>query len=183
MPRQKRTETRPTLSAEALDDLTPKQFAFVRAILEGKTATDAYRQAYDAQNMADDTIWAEASRLRHDRKVAAWVSAARQANMDTAKLTIESHMAELASLRDHAKATGNVGAAVLAETNRGKAAGLYTDRIEDVTRGNDTANGIYAKLLKLDPELARMWAARAGLDVVSAHDDTSATLPDNPVTH
>ena len=43
--------------------LTPKQEGFVAAMLKGSTAADAYRQAYNAQNMNDHSIRNEASML------------------------------------------------------------------------------------------------------------------------
>ena len=42
--------------------LTPKQEAFVRAMLEGKNPSDAYRAAYNTENMAPRTINTEASK-------------------------------------------------------------------------------------------------------------------------
>jgi len=186
MPRQKRAEARTERAADALPDITGKQLAFVRGILEGKTSTDAYRAAYDASGMLDETVWAEASRLRHDHKVAAWVSAARQANMDTAKLTIDSHMSELARLRDIAISTGNVGAAVLAETNRGKASGLYTDRIEDVTKRAEDVKSLVLRIAQMDHDAGLAMARALGIaapDVVSAEHDGTAPGNDIPVTH
>ena len=38
--------------AEELPTLTPKQTAFVNALLQGKTASDAYREAYNCENMS-----------------------------------------------------------------------------------------------------------------------------------
>ena len=53
-----------------LNDLTAKQSAFVRCLLKGDPASgkpmsqsDAYRHAYDADNMSDAAIWNEASKL------------------------------------------------------------------------------------------------------------------------
>lgn len=43
--------------------LTPKQEKFVQGILQGMTQAQAYRQAYEAENMSDDSVYREASRL------------------------------------------------------------------------------------------------------------------------
>jgi len=43
--------------------LTPKQEHFVNHMLKGTTATEAYRQAYNTENMNDHTIRNEAARL------------------------------------------------------------------------------------------------------------------------
>jgi hypothetical protein len=47
-----------------LDDLptlTPKQTAFVNALLQGKTAGDAYREAYNCERMSQGAISVELS--------------------------------------------------------------------------------------------------------------------------
>ena len=43
--------------------LTPKMEAFIAAMLKGTTASDAYRQSYNAENMRPNTIRTEASKL------------------------------------------------------------------------------------------------------------------------
>lgn len=45
-------------------------------------------------------------------------------------LTLEEHMRTLAELRDEAKVDRQFGAAITAETNRGKVAGLYIEKRE-----------------------------------------------------
>jgi len=43
--------------------LTPKQERFVREMLEGKNPSDAYRAAYNTENMSTGTLHTEASKL------------------------------------------------------------------------------------------------------------------------
>ncbi|MFP6732853.1 MAG: hypothetical protein VB959_03320, partial [Rhodospirillales bacterium] len=43
--------------------LTSKQSAFVRGVLKGLSQSDAYRGAYNVENMSDSTVWNEASKL------------------------------------------------------------------------------------------------------------------------
>jgi hypothetical protein len=57
-----------TMELDDLPTLTTKQTTFINALLKGKTASDAYKAAYDCSNMADRTIWSEASRLRANPK-------------------------------------------------------------------------------------------------------------------
>jgi phage terminase small subunit len=54
--------------------LTHKQEQFALAIVEGATASEAYRAAYNAESMAETTVWREASRLMSNHKVATRVS-------------------------------------------------------------------------------------------------------------
>ena len=109
--------------------LTPKQLAFVQALSQGKTASDAYRDAYNCSNMADTTVWSEASRLRANPKVSIWLRHSQRIGLDAARITMESHLAELARTRELAIEHGQISAGVQAEAHRGKAAGLYQNRL------------------------------------------------------
>jgi hypothetical protein len=121
-----------------LPALTHKQMAFVHALLEGKSASDAYRGAYDCSDMADRSIWCEASKLRSNPKVAQWLRHYQRIGMDAAQMTIESHLAELARARELAIAHGQIAAGVQAENYRGKAAGLYEDQLRLTVALGDT---------------------------------------------
>ena len=54
--------------------LTAKQEAFAQGIADGLGQADAYRSAYDAEGMKDNTIYSKASVLMSDGKVAARVA-------------------------------------------------------------------------------------------------------------
>jgi peptidyl-tRNA hydrolase len=114
---------------DELPALTPKQHAFVRALLKGKTASDAYRGAYDCEGMAANSIWVAASRLRSDAKVALWLRQYRLAALQEGVVTLTGHLGELTRLREQALHAKQAAAAVQAEHYRGKAAGLYEDRL------------------------------------------------------
>ena len=51
--------------------LTAKQEQFVKNIIDGMSQADAYRQAYQSENMADKTIHENACRLAKNPKVKA----------------------------------------------------------------------------------------------------------------
>jgi len=140
---------------DELPGLTPKQEAFVHALLKGKTASDAYRAAYNAASMADRTIWAEASRLRAHPKVSAWLRHYQRIGMDEARLTLREHLAELARGREVALELGQAAAAVQAEHYRGRAAGLYEDRLHLAVVPSD------AELIKAIEELLGKETAKA----------------------
>jgi phage terminase small subunit len=53
--------------------LTAKQEAFAQAIADGMGQADAYRMAYDAEGMADSTIYPKASRMLNEGKIRARV--------------------------------------------------------------------------------------------------------------
>jgi hypothetical protein len=115
--------------AEELPQLTPKQLAFVHALLEGKSASDAYRGAYNCKNMSNEAVWVEASRLRRNTKVALWLCHFQRMGLDTARITLEEHLAQLARARELALSQGQISAGVQAEHHRGKAAGLYENSL------------------------------------------------------
>lgn len=58
--------------------LTIKQEAFASAIANGKTQADAYRSAYNAENMKENSVWTNASKLMSDAKVAQRVEELRK---------------------------------------------------------------------------------------------------------
>lgn len=161
MARRQITDKPEMANAENLPELTAQQMEFVRHLLEGKTATDAYRAAYNTSNMLANTIWSAASNLRHDAKVATWLTAARTANLGSAKVTLEGHVAELERLREIALSTGNVGAAVQAEQLRGKAAGHYVEQVRDVTDIDPMKT--LEQIALHSPELARKLAEDEGI--------------------
>jgi hypothetical protein len=55
--------------------LTEKQQKFLEGLLAGLSNADAYRQAYDAENMTPNTIYAEASKLAASPKIATILAA------------------------------------------------------------------------------------------------------------
>ena len=59
--------------------LTAKQFAYVQAILRGANQSDAYRTAYNAENMSAQAIWTEAGRLFRHPEVSRRITAGRAA--------------------------------------------------------------------------------------------------------
>lgn len=164
MPRQKITAG--TAWAADLPDLTAQQQMFVEGILSGKTASDAYRAAYNTESMAARTVWAEASRLRSNPAVAAWITAARIAGLGSAVVTYESHVRELERIKEIALESGNIGAAVQAEQIRGKAAGLHVDQVRDITDRHDPAQTL-REIAVHSPELAASLAAVHGIELAA----------------
>jgi hypothetical protein len=148
------------VETEELPRLTFKQAAFVNALLEGKTASDAYRAAYSCANMSNAAVWVEASRLRDNPKVALWLRHYQRIGAEAAQVTMDAHLAELARAREFAIDHGQISAAVQAEHHRGKVVGLYEDRLrlaggpsdeellKDIERllGSETAEAIGAAL-------------------------------------
>lgn len=113
-----------------LPELTDEEQIFIEAVLAGKNQSEAYRLAYPGKdNWTDASIRVAASRYAKRNNVVLTIRAARESVQDTANVTLERHLAELASIRDLALAANNFGAAVQAESNRAKAGGLITDNV------------------------------------------------------
>lgn len=110
--------------------LTPKQESFCLAYIETGNASEAYRQAYNTSRMKPETVTRNAKNLLDNNKIATRLEELRAPVRKKAMLTLESHLARLEQLSIAAEEQGNYGAAITAETNRGKAAGLYTEKVE-----------------------------------------------------
>ena len=57
MPRRKLTNPHAEVEGDDLPELTPRQMAFVRYLLAGKGASDAYRLAYNCENQTPESVW------------------------------------------------------------------------------------------------------------------------------
>jgi phage terminase small subunit len=53
-----------------MSELTPKQERFIQNIVSGMSQRQAYKEAYDAENMTDESIDVNACKLFNDAKVA-----------------------------------------------------------------------------------------------------------------
>ena len=110
--------------------LTPKREAFAQAVATGKTQADAYRAAFNATKMKAETITQAASRLMADSNVAARVAELRKPVVEAVQITLASHLSRLSELSSKAEGEGKYSAAVAAEIARGKASGLYIEKLE-----------------------------------------------------
>ena len=110
--------------------LTPKQEKFCLAYLETGSASEAYRLAYETRKMKPETVNKKAYELTQNGQITARLSELKKPVIEKAQLTLETHLERLDHLSRAAEAAEQYGAAITAETNRGKAAGLYTTKIE-----------------------------------------------------
>ena len=111
--------------------LTIKQQRFAAAIVDGTTQAEAYRQAYDASGMKDGTVWSEAARLMRRPQVTARVEELRaEAEMVRRNLVVSREEFILHRLEHEATTAKNDGARVRALEVLGRAAGLFTEKIQ-----------------------------------------------------
>jgi hypothetical protein len=110
--------------------LTPKQESFCIAYIETGRATDAYRAAYSPKTMNAAAIKSEGGKLMAMAKIKERIAELRAPVVKKIGITLERHLRDLEGLRNKADSAGDYGAAIRAEVARGKAAGLYVEKIE-----------------------------------------------------
>lgn len=110
--------------------LTPKQESFCLAYLETGNASEAYRRAYSAEKMKPETVNRAAKEMIDLPKIATRLQELRKPAVKAAQITLEQHLKDLQRLRDLAESSEKYGPAIQAEMARGKASGLYTEKIE-----------------------------------------------------
>lgn len=162
--------------------LTLKQETFAIAVARGATLTAAYRKAYDCSNMADDTVWNNASRLADDSRVAARVSEEgrmiekeKPHDPEQARRKIINVIDEIMSDPDTSTAM-RLKAAELYGKVRG--VGLYSEHIEMSDTNTDPLAAyqkLRAKMDELETDMARDTKAPSDLEVKSG-DKPAPTL-------
>ena len=113
----------------------------------------------------------EASELRNPRLsplVVQYIGRLREERLKKYEVTYEGHVAELARIKNAALKKGSFSSAVNAETNRGKAAGLYIERkiikhgkLEDMSEQELEAKmkqilDDYAPILNVTPKVEKL---------------------------
>ena len=97
--------------------LTAKQEAFAQAVASGMTQADAYRSAYDAENMGDDSIYVEGSTLMADPKVRLRVSELKEAIAIAALWTRLDSVQALAEIAKGGESRANEKVSAIKELN------------------------------------------------------------------
>lgn len=110
--------------------LTAKQEHFAVEYAKHGNASEAYRASYNCAKSKQATVNRRAHDVLHDSNVAARVAELRAKVAKKHELTLERHLETLDELRKGAVEIGQFGAAVQAETARGKVVGLYVEKHE-----------------------------------------------------
>jgi hypothetical protein len=120
----------------APDKLTGKQTLFVQGILKGLSQSDAYRGAYNCTNMADNSVWREASVLFANPKVSARIKAGQRRQEEAAVhtgLSLRHHVErELYALSTKAD-TDQARLRALELLGKTEKCGIFVERTADVT--------------------------------------------------
>ena len=150
--------------------LTEMQMRFAEfVVFGGPNGPMTQGEAAIAAGYAKDSARVEGSQLlnpRYSPLVVQYVGKLKEERLEKHKVTYDTHVAELARLREAALKKNSFSAAVNAETNRGKAGGLYIERkiikhgkLEDMSE-EELENKMkqilddYAPILNVTPEAA-----------------------------
>ena len=112
--------------------MTPKQEQFARLYVETGNASEAYRQAYNADNMKPETVTNEAYKLLQDPDISAMVDGLKEEARQRHAVTVDDLLSELEQARAAALAapTPQSSAAVSATMGKAKMLGLLVDKAE-----------------------------------------------------
>jgi phage terminase small subunit len=152
--------------------LTEMQKRFAEfVVFGGPSGPMTQGEAAIAAGYAKDSARVEGSQLlnpRYSPLVVQYVGKLKEERLEKHKVTYDTHVAELARLREAALKKNSFSAAVNAETNRGKAGGLYIERkiikhgkLEDMSE-EELENKMkqilddYAPILNVTPETKKL---------------------------
>jgi len=111
--------------------LTIKQENFaVEYIRNEEKGIDAYKYAYDAENMSDESIYVEASRLLYSPNIALRIKELRAKLNKRNEVTLDTFNDELVKARDMAKASGDYKELRINAMDRAKLHGVIIDKKE-----------------------------------------------------
>lgn len=111
------------------DQLTPKQEVFCHAYIEnGGNASAAYREAYDAEDMQQNSVYVASSRLLSDPKVSLRVKELREELAYKHRLTVADLLRELEEARVAASTCETPQASAMTAATMGKAKLLGYDK-------------------------------------------------------
>lgn len=109
--------------------LTAKQEKFCQGVAKGLTYSDAYREAYDAENMKAEVIQNKASDLMKRDDIRVRVDELRKRALKRYDLTVDDIISELEEAREIAKETKTSAAMVSASMGKAKLLGMVVDNV------------------------------------------------------
>ena len=110
--------------------LTQKREAFCLAYIETGNQSDAYRAAFDAENMKAKTVHKRASELMTNGEIKGRISELQAQAVERSLVTVQSLTDELEEARALAHSLGQPSAAVSASMGKAKLHGLLTEKVE-----------------------------------------------------
>ena len=118
-----------TPDGKRMRPLTPKHKKFARLYVQGLSGAEAARRAGFTKHKYGAKVQGSAL-IRKNPLVVNEIIELLQKEREREAVSMESHLTELSRLRDEARDSGQVSAAISAEVSRGRAAGLYIEKKE-----------------------------------------------------
>lgn len=119
--------------------LTEKQEAYCQGVTSGLSLSDAYRQAYNTQSMAEPTIHQNACRMFCDSKISARIKQINREKEEQRRVMAASDAAfALGILRKMAEQADSDATKVRAAELVAKAAGVFTEQLEITDKTDKT---------------------------------------------
>lgn len=148
--------------------LSPDEDNFALAVIEyGGNLRAAYVSVYGEHSHPT----AKAKELLALPHIAARVAELNATVRESAIISAESHLVELANIRDLAKATGSLKVALAAERSRGEVAGFYVTRVQEnlpQAPGVDRLTRLADRLITLQRNIVNQGAVDVPHQVVQA---------------
>ena len=107
--------------------LTPKQELFAQKIVEGCTQADAYRYAYSVENMSDNAIYVNASKVANNEKVKLRIQQIRDNLAKDSIMSVQERMEWLTEIINDSKTS--ISARLAASDQMNKMQGAYIQKI------------------------------------------------------
>jgi len=111
-------------------NLTQKREAFCLAYIETGNQSEAYRAAFDAENMKAETVHKRASELMANGGVRGRIAELQAQAVERALVSVQSLTDELEEARALALQEGQPSAAVSASMGKAKLHGLLTEKVD-----------------------------------------------------
>lgn len=108
--------------------MTIRREKFCREYIKHQNGDKAYKLAYNPDGMSQRSISREVQKLLSNPLIINRIKEMQQPALLKAQVSLERHLLDLERLRELAVEKGQIGAAVNAESLRGKACGLYIER-------------------------------------------------------
>ncbi len=126
--------------------LTPKREKFVQAYVETGNASEAYRRAFNAENIKPEVIHVKASELLADGKVKVRVDELKRHHAERHDVTVDDIRAMLLEDRKFARELETPAAAVSATMGLAKLYGHLRDKVETTSKVTVVLDGTTADL-------------------------------------
>lgn len=133
--------------ANELPELNSKENqCLMHFLIKHCSKVEAYKSAYNCDNMSDKAVYVEASRFFSNPKIALWLEQyqinTQQTIQEELDYDAKKHFAELNELKDIAlnsydrNGNPNINAAIKTAELKGKLAGLYNNQDKEEASGN-----------------------------------------------